>query len=997
MASLVLFAAGILAAEPTDVTLALMNHKAWTARDGAPHAMRSLAQDPDGTLWIGTEIGLFNFDGRAFRPFRPFPGDDDVPVGVVAALAIARDGALWAATLHGAVRISRGRLTAHFVVDGKPLSSLLGMAAAADGSVWGYGRGNLVRFGPDGTDHAEPTPIPIETNVIGGIFVDSADTLWLTQGDRLYQRKANQTSYTATEVNADFLFGVKETPDGSLWIADFDTKQGFQRYQRVSRTGKVVAHLSLDETPYDILYTPDGSLTVATQKVGLRRLHVGATANEEPDPSNAAPDRYTSVDGLAGNGPRSLLLDADGNIWVANVLGLDRFRAAELIPFIADAAARWTMCAKPDGEVWIASSSHQLYKVSHGVRSAVPNEGDVYHLACGRDGDTWMVDKSGIRVARADGLISIPPIPGAAPYGVSDLAGTSSHELYASVTLPTAARGVWRYSEGSWSRAEKKDVPGTNPQTVYVDTRGRVWAGYRDGIVALPFENEGRTLSSGSPGLDIVLSIFESPLGIFVSGTNGLAIFRDTRFEMLTFADPDLARGIGGMIDARNGDLWLNAAPGVVRVRKSELEAARADVAHPIQATLVTEGEWVGPAPLVVKDTAARDAEGNLWFATFNGVFHLDPGRIDQGARHAPIVSLRSMTVDGLRIAAGATIDPDPQMLVIQYLGVNLTSPESVAYKYRLKGLEDAWQDAGHRAEAIYTRLRPGTYSFEVIASNGGDQWSAPFALPPFTVRPNFFQTTWFTLLCALGALAIVGIVSALRIRIITRSMRARVEERADERVQIARDLHDTLLQGIQGLLLNVHVATQKISDGADAKPMLERALSTADRIIIEGRNRISALRSEHVTDAELTAAVESICSDLSAGKETRYRVVRRGSASLSLDSHVADEVFHIAREALTNASRYADAMQIGVVFDYGNHNFELSCEDDGRGFDPDAENRGHHWGLKGMAERAAKLGGRFACRSEPMRGTRISVVIPAFRAYYPSRWIYYFRGLGSR
>jgi signal transduction histidine kinase len=335
--------------------------------------------------------------------------------------------------------------------------------------------------------------------------------------------------------------------------------------------------------------------------------------------------------------------------------------------------------------------------------------------------------------------------------------------------------------------------------------------------------------------------------------------------------------------------------------------------------------------------------------------------------------------------------------LVIQYLGVNLTSPENVIYKYRLKGLEDAWQDAGHRTEAIYTRLRPGTYTFEVIASNGGDQWSAPFALPPFTVRPNFFQTTWFALLCALGALAIVVAVSALRVRIITRSMRARVEERADERVQIARDLHDALLQGVQGLLLNVHVATQRIPDGAEAKPMLERALSTADRVIVESRNRISALRSEHVTDAELTAAIENICRDLSAGKETRYRVVRRGSTSLSLDSHVADEVFYIAREALTNAFRYADAGRIELVLDYGAGDFELSCEDDGCGFNPDAEDRGQHWGLKGMGERAAKLGGRFACRSEPMQGTRISVLIPAFRAYYPSRWIYYFRGLGSR
>ena len=977
------------AAEP--VSFARMNHKTWTARDGAPQGVLSLVQDPDGSLWIGTEVGLFNFDGLSFRPFRPFPGEADLPVGNISALRVARDGSLWAATLRGAVRISHGHTTHHPEVDGKMLMTLLGLSAAADGSMWGFGRPALVRFGPDGVDHLEETPLEVDTNAIGGLFIDSSDTLWLAQGNRLYRRSSNASAYVATDAQADFVFAFSETPERNLWITDFDTKNGYARYQLVSHDGRVLALLKSPGAANGILYVPDGSLIIASQLEGLRRYEVGTTAAGVPDLSKQQPESFTHADGLAGDVPRALLLDRDNNIWVGNVRGLDRFRGAQLIPFRTahTSTGRWKICGTPDGDIWISGAGSDLYKVSHGVRTEVPNSGDIYHITCGSDGDVWVVDKAGVRVAHAGNFTQLPPIPGAAPYGVGRMAATASHELYVPNALPAAAAGIWHFKDGQWDRFAGSGSLAATPQVMYADTKNRVWAGYRNGIVALPFEGEGRVFESGSPGLDIVLSILETSHGVFAAGTNGAAIYRDTRFEMLRFADPATVRGVGGMIDAPNGDLWLNGAQGVVRVPAAELDAVVADPSHVIDSTLVTEGDYVGPVPLVVKDAAARDADGNLWFSAINGVFHLNPMQLDPGVLHAPIVSLRSMSVDGRPLAAGARIGPDPQTLVIQYFGINLTSPQSVVYKYRLDGLEDAWQDAGRRTEAIYTHLGPGSYTFRVMASNGDGKWSSALVLPAFTVLPSFFQTAWFAVLCALAGVVLIFGVSALRINAITRSVRARIEERADERVRIARDLHDTLLQGVQGLLLNVHVAAQKIPDGSPSKPMLERALSTADRIIIEGRNRLSALRSEHVTDLELVEAIENVCSDLASTKALQWQVSRRGAPALKLYPHVADEMFYIAREALTNAFRYAEATRIEVVLDYGRRRFELACEDDGRGFSANAHDKREHWGLKGMAERAAKLGGNFECRSAAMQGTRIGVGLPAFRAYHTSRWRY--------
>src|SRR5258708_2271650 len=338
--------------------------------------------------------------------------------------------------------------------------------------------------------------------------------------------------------------------------------------------------------------------------------------------------------------------------------------------------------------------------------------------------------------------------------------------------------------------------------------------------------------------------------GLFAGGLNGLAVLRDDRFEMLDFADRISSRGIGGLVESANGDLWLNAQRGIVHIPAAELQAAQKDPEYPMKSERLTEGDFVGPTKLRDgKSTTARDAEGKLWFLTMNGVFHVDPGDLNSGSR-LPNLSITSIVADRKPVNNGGTIGPGSQTLDVHYLGVNLTTPESVTYKYRLDGLDDAWQEVGHRTEAIYTQLRPGRYTFRVMASNADGEWTEPVSSASFEVLPRFYQTTWFLLLCVLAGLLLLWFAFTLRVRVLTRGIRARAEERADERVRIARDLHDTLLQGIQGLLLTVHVAAQKVSQGEDSKMLLERALSTADRIVIEGRNRVNSLRSEHLTDA---------------------------------------------------------------------------------------------------------------------------------------------------
>ena len=230
--------------------------------------------------------------------------------------------------------------------------------------------------------------------------------------------------------------------------------------------------------------------------------------------------------------------------------------------------------------------------------------------------------------------------------------------------------------------------------------------------------------------------------------------------------------------------------------------------------------------------------------------------------------------------------------------------------------------------------------------------------------------------------------------RALTRAIRARAEERADERIRIARELHDTLLQGVQGLLLNFHVAAQKLAPDDASKTMLERTLSTADRIIVEGRNRVSSLRSEQLTDSELVAALENAGNDLRPGADVQFTVTRSGIAA-TLTAHVADEIFWIAREALSNAFRHAGASRIRMELNYGARYFSMMCADHGRGFDAGNGEKQGHWGLRGMTERARKLGGHLHVQSDPASGTQITASVPSYRAYRNhSRFTFYLRAL---
>jgi len=441
---------------------------------------------------------------------------------------------------------------------------------------------------------------------------------------------------------------------------------------------------------------------------------------------------------------------------------------------------------------------------------------------------------------------------------------------------------------------------------------------------------------------------------------------------------------VSGAVVAKNGDLWLNQASGVVHIAADEVSHARKDLHYQMHGELLNylDGLTSFPEQLRPLPTAVESSDGRIYFATRGSVVWVDPANIVRNTLPPP-VWIRSTTVDGKLYNGLETmiIPANPQNVEISYTAPSLLVPQRVRFRYKLEGFDKEWQLAGARRQAFYSKLAPGTYTFRVMAGNNDGLWNEAGVSFGFTVPPSFTQSVLFKTLCAVAVLGLLWLLYTIRLRQLTGQVRARLYERLAERTRIARELHDTLLQSFQGLLLHFQRARNLLPErSAEAIQMLESALDGAEQAIVEGPDAIHDLRSP-APDAkglveEITSLGEALVAKNGNKDAAQFRVVIEGTAqTLNLNVHI--EIFRIAREALRNAFKHSQARRIETEVAYSSNLFRLRVRDDGKGMDPDVTNRGErigHWGLEGMRERAERLGGELELWSEPGAGTELEL-----------------------
>jgi signal transduction histidine kinase len=248
---------------------------------------------------------------------------------------------------------------------------------------------------------------------------------------------------------------------------------------------------------------------------------------------------------------------------------------------------------------------------------------------------------------------------------------------------------------------------------------------------------------------------------------------------------------------------------------------------------------------------------------------------------------------------------------------------------------------------------------------------------------PAFWQTWRFGLAAGLAFASGLLSLYRLRLRQLTRQMNVRFEERLAERVRIAQELHDTLLQGFLSASMQLHVVMDNLPADSPARAPLGHIQRLVGQVIEEGRDAVRGLRSDPGRSPDLGQAFSRIRQELSAEGPGRFRVVVEGRPR-PLHPLIRDEVYRIGHEALVNAFRHSHADSVEVEVEYSDGHLRLLVSDDGGGIDPKVLRSGRegHWGLSGMRERAEKIGAEFKVRSRAAAGTEVELSVPGHVAF---------------
>lgn len=947
-----------------------LHHTGWTARDGAPSMILSMTQTQDGWLWLGGPTGLYRFDGVQFEPF--VPSNAPLATRNVSVVNAFADGALWIGyRTGGAARIQHGRIRNYGEQDGLPNRSVWGVERDGDGRIWAATAQGMLYLEND--RWRSPSA---DWNLPGVRFKtlmrDRSGVLW-AQGDTgIYSLQPGSSRFEKAPVNSGpgVLFNLG---DGS--VVSWDPVAA--RFNRLAGPAKGAIPLQWNQLgdPGSLLFDRRGALWVG----------LGDALEYHTDGRRF---RTTPAQGLSGRAVGALFEDGEGNIWAATASGIDRYRSHRLEKIdVPEPAIGAAIFADDSGGAWIggfhvARDAAGEFRAQPLWRSTGQGWADMLSsYSRSGDGVLWGAAFGALRRVQGGGSqrIALPPAIGnlvitsvlAEPDG-SLLAAVQQHGLYR-----RKASGEWEKAgpDGDVSVMARSDMSGLwlafVPGSV-VHAAGPAWRSYgpADGL-----------------NIGLVMALHPKQRHLWAGGDNGLALFEAGRFTQLKGSNGETFDGISGIVETAEGDLWLNASAGVFRIAASEIRRFRAEPAHQVHYERLDQLDGLdGLAPRIhPSPSMVQASDGRLWIVRSSGVFRLDPAlQLPQSPYQAPII--KSIGPQGELQASQANLlfGPGVATLQVDYTIPALAMPERVRFRYRLDGVDADWQDVGQRRSAFYNQLGAGTYQFRVAASDYSGRWTESSSTVHFTIVPALTETWWFKAGCTVLLMVAAYLAYRWHIVRVGRNMARRLQERVIERERIARELHDTLLQSVQSLILHFHAAITQLPAQHTVRLQLESALGQADDVMLEGRSRIGDLRGEGVEKLGLPDALRVAAARLQPEGAAPVQI-QLGGVEKRLHKGVCHEALAILTEAIANAYRHAQAQNIEVEVGFGARELMCIVRDDGVGIPGDVLEQGgreHHWGMRGMAERAAWIGARLTLHVPPGGGTEWQLALPAALAY---------------
>jgi signal transduction histidine kinase/ligand-binding sensor domain-containing protein len=952
-----------------------------------------ITQTSDGYLWIGTQAGLVHFDGARFVPGTT-PTGQPLPDAKITSLRSARDGSLWIGTPYGLFRLQDGALTSY-------TSAPIGISNIIEdhtGAIWVTryrvtdGKGPLCRAVDKQLQcYGKSDGIPVGYGV--GLTEDSLGNLWI--GSYVLCRWRPGSSQTFFEEELKHLHGspgvidIVAGPSGSVWAAleRAGPKLGVRHYAEGKWSSYTVQGFDGARVNAQSLFIDrDNALWVGTDSDGLYRIHDGKA------------DHFRRADGLSGDSVISFFQDREGNLWVTTDAGVDVFRDTPVVSFstqegLSSAIVR-SVLATQDGSVWVGTEG-ALDVLRNGEVSATKSghglPGDeVSAMFEDHSGRLWLGLDEKLMIYEHGKFLEIPKSDGS-PVGAGGhiiaITEDIDHNLWA------MAYGGGRHLYRITGQQVSEEISlASIPYAAWLapGKEAGIWLGsYSDNKLAR-YRNghlEVISLPQGEKPLIVNSLLAEAGNSVLVATSNGVFRWKDGQVKALSTQNGLPCDLIYALIRDDHNSLWLYTKCGLLSIADSELESwwSRPDSA--IATTLFGATEAVRPGSAAAQPRASRSKDGRLWFTNGLVLQMIDPNRLYKNAAPPP-VQVEEVIADrktyspreGLRLPA-LTRD-----LEIDYTALSFTVPQKVRFRYMLEGHDAKWQEPGTRRQAFYSDLRPGSYRFRVIACNNDGVWNEIGASLGFSIAPAWYQTNWFRVGCVIAGLLVLIIVYRFRVRQIATAMSVRFDERLAERTRLARELHDTFLQTIQGSKMVADVALEQSTDFARMRRAMERLSEWLGQAMHEGRTALNSLRTSTTQGNDLAEALQRATAEslIPSSMAANFSVV--GDAK-EMHPIVRDEVYRIGYEAIRNALVHSAATRLEVELRYA-QDLAVRVSDNGIGIDPAVSDNGKegHFGLPGMRERAARIGGRFTLVSSASSGTEITIVVPGSIVFRKAR-----------
>jgi ligand-binding sensor domain-containing protein len=961
-------------------------HTVWRLQDGFfAGKVNAIAQTSDGYMWFGTRMGLLQFDGVRFAPWTP-PDGAKLPSLDIRALLGARDGSLWIG-VRGALFHWKGGKLIHIsgiagsaveIVEDRKGVIWIAYAAASGAS------GALCRV--DGERlrcFSQGDGAPANTSLGESLIEDAAGSLWVGTPNLLFRWKDGSPAvYRPRGLESNNSAGIvalAASSDGSMWVGMALPGPALGLERLIDGVWKPFVTPQLDGRTLSVtslLLDRDGALWIGTVDRGLYHYYNGRV------------DQFRRTDGLSSDFINGLRQDEEGTVWVVTPEGVDSFHDLSVATW-SDRDGLTTdnvvsVATAHDGTIWVGNAGG-LDAIRDGrVSSIRPGNGlpgiQITAVFEDREKRLWVGIDNDLTLMRGGQFTKIRR-PDGTPIGpVRDMTEDLRNNLWVE---SEGRRALLRIHD--LTVQEEFPAPATPPaHALAADSKGNLWLGLESGNLARFRNGHAEVIEFPHGSGSRVRQVVANPDGSMLAASNaGMLAWKDGRALILGVRNGLPCEGTNGVVLDGRGNLWLHTACGVIEIGQPELQRwwTHPESIVEFRYFNALDGALPGNA---FYNPAARSKDGRLWFANGSVLQMVDPSSLASNPIPPP-VHVEEIVADRKHYSPEGVVRL-PRLtrdLEIDFTALSFVAPKKMQFRYRLDGHDKDWQDPGTRRQAFYTDLDPGNYRFRVIACNNDGVWNDTGAAVSFYIIPAFYQTSWFRVLCVIAAGSSLCMFYLVHLRRVTRRMQEQLAARLEERERIARELHDTLLQGFQGLMLRFQSVLKNIPANEPARQMMESTLDRADEVLLEGRQRIHDLREDDMAGNRLWDNLARWGKELALDSSSRFSAAIIGT-SQPLDPAVCHEIYQIGREALTNAFKHAVANHIELEITYNPKKVKLLVRDDGAGIDNGILDGGRsgHWGLSGMRERAQKIGAQLNIWSHGGAGTEIDLSIPAKVAY---------------